>query len=688
MADFRLRSFALALACSLAPASAFATGPTISVEAAPVLGPGSSMNDGWTSFQVWLRNPGTTEVVGTVELVGAPSWSREQKRNVSSAPFALAPGAHVALQMPAHGFVSTPTEFQLHVLDPARNTIATAPVPELRQADPLLLDLSSPSRMAPGVRGLGLVVQLRSSPRFRTPSALVATPPTDPVTGDLILPRWAAGYASASLVVGSGKRLATLGKVEQKALADWVLAGGSLAVAIERPEDLRLDLVTRLAGGAVKRGEPQRELLARTTFYLPTDPTTPTPGPSAGPSGGGGSPLSVERLGPRADSASQLEGFSGGNLRESAWGSVASYGLGEVHLLAFDLAEPFATDRWAQLKLVDLLRHSWERQTPIALPLGRTGFDGYSANSIRNVLDPNRSVRWTIIAAALLLLLYAVVAGPINFWLASKRGTPLKALWRVPLFAGVTLLSIVAIGLLGKGVRGRVQRLTLIESGAGMERAAATRFRGFYASSSREITVQPTSRASLIEVSTGDDFVDRTLVIDRDGPRLERLRTKPWATVVVREDGFASLAGGISIVPEANGTTSIRNRTARALVAAVLKLPGKTALGFGRIRDGELVNESAGTALPSTIGASTVYGPVHQLGASLFTESVDKHAEGLGEMWGAIETLAGNEVDWWPSEVPVLIAQLDGGEGITQDSGFEVKQDRVLVRVIGWGGVK
>jgi hypothetical protein len=57
-------------------------------------------------------------------------------------------------------------------------------------------------------------------------------------------------------------------------------------------------------------------------------------------------------------------------------------------------------------------------------------------------------------------------------------------------------------------------------------------------------------------------------------------------------------------------------------------------------------------------------------------------------MWGAIEAQAGTEVDWWPDEVPVLIAQLAGGEGVTRDSGFEVTQDRVLVRVIGWGGVK
>jgi hypothetical protein len=38
-------------------------------------------------------------------------------------------------------------------------------------------------------------------------------------------------------------------------------------------------------------------------------------------------------------------------------------------------------------------------------------------------------------------------------------------------------------------------------------------------------------------------------------------------------------------------------------------------------------------------------------------------------------------------DVPVLIAELEGGEGRTHDSGLTVDVDRVLVRVVGWGGV-
>jgi hypothetical protein len=35
----------------------------------------------------------------------------------------------------------------------------------------------------------------------------------------------------------------------------------------------------------------------------------------------------------------------------------------------------------------------------------------------------------------------------------------------------------------------------------------------------------------------------------------------------------------------------------------------------------------------------------------------------------------------------VLIAQLDGGEGKLTDSGLDVEIDRVLLRVVGFGGV-
>ena len=88
------------------------------------------------------------------------------------------------------------------------------------------------------------------------------------------------------------------------------------------------------------------------------------------------------------------------------------------------------------------------------------------------------------------------------------------------------------------------------------------------------------------------------------------------------------------------------------------------------------------TALPK-IGA---YGTVRPMASALLAPELDRHVEGLGAAWKAIEQAA-PDVDFWVEDVPVLIAALDGGEGKLEDSGFAVEVDRVLVRVVGWGGV-
>ena len=46
----------------------------------------------------------------------------------------------------------------------------------------------------------------------------------------------------------------------------------------------------------------------------------------------------------------------------------------------------------------------------------------------------------------------------------------------------------------------------------------------------------------------------------------------------------------------------------------------------------------------------------------------------------------GSELENIPDDVPTLIAQIDGGEGKSQDSGLRLESDRMLVRVVGFGG--
>src|SRR6201999_1107353 len=97
------------------------------------------------------------------------------------------------------------------------------------------------------------------------------------------------------------------------------------------------------------------------------------------------------------------------------------------------------------------------------------------------------------------------------------------ALLYLPVWAGLALVSIVLLGILGKGVTGRSRHLTLIESGAGMARAAVTRFRGLYGSAAGDLTVRA-ARGNVLDVIGDPDEITRDLLMDRDGLRLGKLR--------------------------------------------------------------------------------------------------------------------------------------------------------------------
>jgi hypothetical protein len=153
----------------------------------------------------------------------------------------------------------------------------------------------------------------------------------------------------------------------------------------------------------------------------------------------------------------------------------------------------------------------------------------------------------------------------------------------------------------------------------------------------------------------------------------------------VREYGFVSLAGGLSVRVAPDGEIAVKNRAARDLVGVLLKVPGQAEpYYFDRIEDGALVKAAAGRRLK---GVDLTPAACRALCAPKFAHDLDEASAGLGAAWKALEDAGGYEANWWPSDVPVLLGQLDGGEGRTRDSGLRLDADRVLVRVVGYGGV-
>jgi hypothetical protein len=161
---------------------------------------------------------------------------------------------------------------------------------------------------------------------------------------------------------------------------------------------------------------------------------------------------------------------------------------------------------------------------------------------------------------------------------------------------------------------------------------------------------------------------------------------------------MAELGAGVSLTL-AQPDVVVTNRTGRDLRGAILKLPGGAVRFFDKIKDGESVKSSAGSDMVaatdyetrSWAGQATGTGSnagsfmVHPLyGSSL--RFLDKSTPGLGAAWSAIDSSTGTSVDWFPDDVPVLLAQMDGGEGKTKDAGLVLDSDRVLLRIVGYGG--
>lgn len=679
---------ALAGAPGHAPAQepgAKVTQPTdMSVAITPALSTSStSLPWGWTTIVFGITNssagPARGEVRAMIRQYG------EKRSFEATAPYVVPAGATVSVRLPVD--VIPYAQVNVFVVDSERGPIGSTTFTGVDARNVVLFDTSG-SQLKGAINDVH-VQTLYEEPAHRgsgtTPTLGVVVPRVDAATGDPILPDRAALYQAADAVLFRSDVLARLAGPELEALAGYVLAGGTLAIAVTRPEDVRNPAITALVGGEIAQTAVSSEALRQLVL------------PGAGASSSG--PAVPFGLAPGEELGTKLGGFRGGNLRGSIYGSSAPYGLGEVHMLAFDpTTKPAIDDGWARTRVIDLARRAFDRRAHVAFRPG-AGDNYYDAERVRRQLDPNESSRWAIAIAAVLLLAYAIIAGPVNYSIAARRNKPLSALRRLPIFAAIMFFVIVGIGILAKGPSGRARHLSLIEAGAGMSKATIRRYRGFFASRARELTVRTTDPTSVVRtaiVSEPGETQDR-LVVDREGARLENVNALPWQTLVMREDGLADLGEGITILKQDPAGATVKNRSGRPLRAALLRLPSGDVRYFERIEDGASVESSAGREIGAspkdrgwlagvnarrTVGSMSVY-PLNAYALGPITES---DAPGLADAWQALEEAAERDAAWFLDDVPVLLAQMDGGEGKPSDSGLRLESDRLLVRVVGYGG--
>jgi len=119
--------------------------------------------------------------------------------------------------------------------------------------------------------------------------------------------------------------------------------------------------------------------------------------------------------------------------------------------------------------------------------------------------------------------------------------------------------------------------------------------------------------------------------------------------------------------------------------AAAMGAPRKVYF-FESIADGEKKSASEGKSVsfaPWRTGSTRL----DESDLTPIRSELEGESSGLVAAWAALGQVSGRNVDWWPEDVPILMAQVDGGEGVTSDAGLRVEMDRVLIRLVGYGGV-
>jgi len=702
--------------------------PPLGVRIVPIFGTEAAVGYGWEDFVVTIDNPTLTQQKGTLELRSHMSTYVDRDSFGAKAPFVVTAGHSVTVRLPMRARNDQVPTLTLRVLDDHNGEIMTLPVTANMSVQPTLVDVDNPARLAIPLRNWPATVAYSPTPSYSyyaytppTTAAMniaVAAPQFDRATGDPILPTRAAAYSGITAVLVHSDLLARLEPESKDALIDWVAGGGTIAIVVARPEDLHGAEITKLCGAGVAFAPHNPALDSIIASPKPASAgggVLPIP---TGTYGGirfeegeqeGPSPYRMIRTsaplpkpgGPNPQVAPKLVGFSGGNLAQSNFGSSANYGRGVVHLLAFDPSEsPEVDDVWVQSRIVDMVNRAWDRRAAIAFPAGMNArnatYSYYGAgpgrtDGVRRALDPNENFRPALGFAALLLIVYSILVGPVNFLRAKSRGKPLRPLLVAPMISAAAFGAIVLVGFGVKGFRGRSRHLAFAETGSGQTRAAITRFRGFYTSETHALSITASDRTSVLDVLSSDSIMDDKAMVrvDRDGFSLDNITSLPWQTLVVRENGFLDLKGGVTLTPTGTGPTAtadVQNDTGSTLRGVLVYVPGDGVRWFQAIKSGEKVTASAGKLVESASARRTVAAGSLMIHAfdptTISTMLTGVDADDLTKTWSPITTVAGDGIDWWPDDMVVLMADVEGGERVKNDNGLSVESDRMLLRVV------
>lgn len=491
-------------------------------------------------------------------------------------------------------------------------------------------------------------------PRHRAPSGIgAAGGPTVQVTtvqfaresGDPILPDIASGWSGAVVVVASSEVLSRLSGRPLDALEHWVASGGSLAIAVNREEDLRSPALVSLVGVEARRTSASDAPLA--TF--------------AG------------------------EGLARGDVtKEGDDGEVARHGLGAVWLLRRD---PWTRrpDPRSQKTIAAIWSQSVGRRAQLmSLPAG-TGLRWYEDDRLRHYLDPNHGFRPSLGIAAIFVVIYALLVGPVAFARARRLGKPLSVLRATPILAFGLLVALVGLGKIGKGFRGKARRLAVVDVEGGGTRGTATTFHAFYVADPSTIEVsasRPVDSVHVVEPAIDGSAIE----IDRGTIAIRGVRAHPWQTIVVAEEGRKEIPGGI-VLEGTGDRLRLINKTPWTLEQVVLHPEGTATVParsryFESVAPGASVRADEGIAVDRRIRPLVVE-PGNGLGRIRQSTEALEALDALVAEWSKTSYAPSDPL---PPDLPIATAIVRGDGGSI--SGLSVEKEATLLRVVGLGGGK
>ena len=358
--------------------------------------------------------------------------------------------------------------------------------------------------------------------------------------GDLALPESALDMRYIRTIAVPVRVLDRASPAQLAMLADWVSFGAHLVLYARDEADLRRPWVVDWIG--------EVEVLP--------EPADVEPAPDVERDENG------EPIAARAAPQTPTMRLACGSRQERG-GCSRPLGNGRVFLAGYD---PSTWTEPDEARVHDLALCHAAREGNRAVPA--PGYMAGQVASLMRVLDPNTGFTPALGLVALVLLVYLIFVGPLNFRFVQKRNRPMLALATTPALALGCLLVLFAVGFLGKGVQSRYRSFEVISLSEGHPRALSRRYLGLYTTSPQtyDLRFARDTRARWLTRSPGRQPVRR---MRGDEHVLEGITSGLWETRFFDEERVVEV-GAVHVEWSGTSPSAVENATGSPIEGALL----------------------------------------------------------------------------------------------------------------------